>query len=177
MLLHFLAQLHSNCPGPLSTEATEGSSQVVARTAAQFALQALQPTGASPCAEVSSLSAAITAAAGGSSDNTVEVDSVLELLEGAWAAQRSVEQQQLERILAQTDARGKGITNQEEFAGLVKHVGVGSVSSMAYGMTASCRMGDLIVSFAAQQCELVKTRLAVTTAKTALVNVGDKDRI
>jgi hypothetical protein len=122
VLLHFLAQLHSTCPGPLSTEATEGSSQVVARTAAQLALQALQPTGASPCAEVSSLSAAITAAAGGSSDNTVEVDTVLELLGAAWSAQRAVEQQQLERVLAHTDMRGKGITNQEEFAGLVKHV-------------------------------------------------------
>lgn len=95
---------------------------MLARTAAQFAMQALQPTGASPCAEVSSLSAAITAAAGGSSDNMVEVDTVLELLEGAWGAQRAVEQQQLERILAQTDTRGKGITNQEEFTGLVKHV-------------------------------------------------------
>lgn len=38
MLLHFLAQLHSTC-GPLVTEAKEGSSQVLARTAAQLAMQ------------------------------------------------------------------------------------------------------------------------------------------
>lgn len=38
MLIHFLAQLHSAC-GPLVTEATDGSSQVMARTAAQMAMQ------------------------------------------------------------------------------------------------------------------------------------------
>jgi hypothetical protein len=37
-LVHFLAHLHSTC-GPLATEATEGSSQVLARTAAQLAMQ------------------------------------------------------------------------------------------------------------------------------------------
>jgi len=38
MLIHFLAQLHSAC-GPLVTDATDGSSQVMARTAAQMAMQ------------------------------------------------------------------------------------------------------------------------------------------
>lgn len=38
MLVHFIAHLHSTC-GPLGTEATEGSSQVLARTAAQLAMQ------------------------------------------------------------------------------------------------------------------------------------------
>jgi hypothetical protein len=40
-LVHFLAHLHSTC-GPLVTEATEGSSQVLARTAAQLAMQVME---------------------------------------------------------------------------------------------------------------------------------------
>lgn len=89
-------------------------------------MQVLQPTVTSPCAEVSGLTAAITTAAGGHSDNAVDVDTVLELLLAAWSAQRVAEQQQLERVAAQADTRGKGCSNQEEFAGLVKQVrGVG----------------------------------------------------
>lgn len=38
MLVDFVAHLHSTC-GPLAMEATEGSSQVLARTAAQLAMQ------------------------------------------------------------------------------------------------------------------------------------------
>jgi hypothetical protein len=76
-----------------------------------------------PCAEVAGLTAAITSAAGGHSDNAVDVDTVLELLLAAWSAQRAAEQQQLERVAGQADSRGKGLENQEEFAGLVKQVG------------------------------------------------------
>lgn len=83
----------------------------------------MQPTATPPCAELSGLSAAITAAAGGSSDNAVEVDTVLDLMVSAWTAQRAAEQQQLERVAAQADSRGKGLANQEEFSGLVKQVG------------------------------------------------------
>lgn len=38
VVVHFLAHLHSTC-GPLVSEASEGSSQVLARTAAQLAMQ------------------------------------------------------------------------------------------------------------------------------------------
>lgn len=38
--MHFVAHMHSTC-GPLVTEATNGSSQVVARTAARLAMQVL----------------------------------------------------------------------------------------------------------------------------------------
>lgn len=82
----------------------------------------MHPTATPPCAELSGLTAAITAAAGGSSDNAVEVDTVLELLLTAWTAQREAEQQQLERVAGQADTRGKGLANQEEFSGLVKQV-------------------------------------------------------
>lgn len=75
-----------------------------------------------PCAEVAGLTAAITSAAGGHSDNAVDVDTVLELLLGAWSGQRTAELQQLERVAGQADSRGKGLANQEEFAGLVKQV-------------------------------------------------------
>lgn len=95
----------------------------VAVTLACCCLQVLQPTAASPCAEVTGLAAAITTAAGGHSDNAVDVDTVLELLLAAWSAQRAAEQQQLERVAVQADTRGKGFANQEEFAGLVKQVG------------------------------------------------------
>lgn len=87
-----------------------------------LSLQVLQPISAHPTAEVSGLTAAITSAAGGSSDNAVETDAVLELLAAAWSSQRAAEQQQLERLVAQSDAPFKGLANQEEFAGLVKQV-------------------------------------------------------
>jgi hypothetical protein len=91
-------------------------------------LQVLQPTAVPPCAELSGLSAAITAAAGGSSDNSVEVDTVLDLLMAAWGAQRAAEQQQLEQVARQAGTLGKpcgvGLANQEEFSGLVKQVRV-----------------------------------------------------
>jgi hypothetical protein len=85
--------------------------------------QVMQPTAAPPCAELAGLTASITAAAGGSSDNAVDVDTVLDLLVSTWTAQRAAEQQQLERVAAQADACGKGLANQEEFSGLVKQVG------------------------------------------------------
>jgi hypothetical protein len=84
----------------------------------------MQPTAAPPCAELAGLAAAIAVAAGGSSDNAVEVDTVLDLLVAAWTAQRAAEQQQLERVAAAADARGKGLATQEEFSGLVKQVGL-----------------------------------------------------
>lgn len=84
--------------------------------------QVLQPTAAAPCPEVAGLSAAITAAAGGSNDNAVDVDVVMELLLSAWGAQRAADRQQLERVVLQTDPGGRGLANQDEFAALVKQV-------------------------------------------------------
>lgn len=52
----------------------------------------------------------------------MEVDTAMELLLTAWSAQRVAEQQQLERLVMQGDAHGKGLADQDEFAALVKQV-------------------------------------------------------
>lgn len=122
VLLHFLAHLHSSC-GPLTGEATEGSSQVMAHTAIQLATQLLQPTLAPACNELAALPNALLAAAGGSSDNMLEVDNCLELVLGAWLAQHIADQQQLEMLLRMVNGRDKGIITQDEFAVLLKQVG------------------------------------------------------
>lgn len=121
-LLHFLAHLHSSC-GPLTGEATEGNSQVMARTAVQLATQLLQPTLAPACNELAALPNALLVAAGGSSDNMLEVDDCLELVLGAWLAQRIADQQQLEMLFKMVNVRDKGIIMQDEFAVFLKQVG------------------------------------------------------
>jgi hypothetical protein len=118
-LLHFMAQLHCAC-GPLTGEATEGSSQVMARTALQLAAEVMQPTLAPACPELAALPDALVAAAGGSSDNTLEVDDALELLLAAWLAQRAADQQQLEMLVRMVDSKGRGLALQDEFAVLLK---------------------------------------------------------
>jgi hypothetical protein len=118
-LLHFMAQLHCAC-GPLTGEATEGSSQVMARTALQLAAEVLQPTLAPACLELAALPDALVTAAGGSSDNTLEVDDALELLLAAWLAQRAADQQQLEMLVWMVDSKGRGLAVQDEFAALLK---------------------------------------------------------
>lgn len=115
-------------------------------------MQALQPTTVSPCAEVSGLTAAITAAAGGSSDNAVDVDTVLELLLGAWTAQRSAEQQQLERLASQLDVCSKGLASQDEFAALVKQVMTTLSTSPLGWVASSCKyLAWLCLTYAIMQ--------------------------
>lgn len=87
-----------------------------------FLLQVLQPTAAPPCTEVSGLPAALTTAAGGSSDNSIDVDDVLQLVMGAWLAQRAADLALLERLYSQADTRNRGLVNEEEFAGMVRQV-------------------------------------------------------
>jgi hypothetical protein len=116
-----MAQLHAAC-GPLTGEATEGSSQVVARTALQLAAEVLQPTLAPACPELAALPDALVTAAGGSSDNTLELDDALELLLAAWLAQRAADQQQLEMLVRMVDSKGKGLALQDDFAALLKQV-------------------------------------------------------
>lgn len=118
---HFMAHLHSSC-GPLTGEATEGCSQVMGRTAIQLAAQVLQPTLAPACNELAALPSALVSAAGGSSDNTLEVDDALELVLGAWLAQRAADQQQLEMLFRMVDGRGRGLAVQDDFATLLKQV-------------------------------------------------------
>eukprot|EP00775_Hariotina_reticulata_P005684 gene5684-5922_t len=120
-LVHFLAQVHSIC-GPLKEESTAGSSQVVCRTAISLSLEVLRPTLAAPCPEVSRLAAGLTAAAGGSTDNPVDVDECLEVLLEAWLAQRAADLAQLENLFKMVDTRGCGINRQEKFALLLKQL-------------------------------------------------------
>ncbi|WIA27986.1 hypothetical protein OEZ86_010576 [Tetradesmus obliquus] len=129
-LLHFMAHLHCSC-GPLTGEATEGSSQVMACTALQLAAEVLQPTLAPACPELAALPDALVSAAGGSSDNTLEVDDALELLLAAWLAQRTADQQQLEVLVRMVDSKGRGMALQDDFAALLKQVCPGAAVAMS----------------------------------------------
>lgn len=130
-LLHFMAHLHCSC-GPLTGEATEGSSQVMACTALQLAAEVLQPTLAPACPELAALPDALVSAAGGSSDNTLEVEDALELLLAAWLAQRAADQQQLEVLVRMVDSKGRGMALQDDFAALLKQAsGLAGRSNLA----------------------------------------------
>jgi hypothetical protein len=84
----------------------------------------LQPTAAPPCPEVVGLPAALAAAAGGSSDNSIEVDDVLALLLAAWTTQRTADAAQLARVFGQhASAAARGVANADDFGGLVRQVG------------------------------------------------------
>lgn len=124
-LLHFLALLHG-AAGPLTGEATDGASQVLARTAAQAAMEVLQPTAAPVCADVAGLPAALAAAAGGGSDGCVDLDEASALVLAAWAAQRAADQRHLEALAAAhaagCGAAGCGLTNADDVAALLRHL-------------------------------------------------------
>jgi hypothetical protein len=95
----------------------------VCRTAISFSLELLRPMLAAPCPEVSGLSAGLTAAAGGSTDNPVDVDRCLEVLLDAWHAQRAADLAQLENLVKAVDARSYGSINlQDNFVLLLKQV-------------------------------------------------------
>jgi hypothetical protein len=93
-------------------------------------LQVLLPTAAPVVPEVSGLAAALTAAAGGSSDSSLDLDEVLLQLLAAWGAQRAADEAQLARVAAQAVAEAsgsagagsRGLVGVDEFAGLVRQV-------------------------------------------------------
>ncbi len=96
VVAHYFAVLQSECGGVLATEAAEGASSVLARTAAELATPLLRPAVAAPAPEVAELAQRIAAAAGGSDEGRVEVDDAMALVLAAWEAQRAADARQLE---------------------------------------------------------------------------------
>lgn len=95
----------------------------------QVATELLSPTLAPACQELSDLPKAIIDAAGGHSDNAVEVDDLLELVLGAWMAQQAADQRQLETLFKLVDVKGRGLILQDELVALLKQVrGLGLLS-------------------------------------------------
>jgi len=100
VVVQYWAVLQAECGPLLHTEATEGGSRLLSRTAAELAAPLLQPTLAAPVPEVSNLAAAVHgAAAGGSDEAQVDVDEVCALLVAAWEAQRAADAQQLQAVM------------------------------------------------------------------------------
>ncbi|KAI8468604.1 MAG: hypothetical protein J3K34DRAFT_477590 [Monoraphidium minutum] len=111
-VVHYVAWLHTECGPQLATEATEGSSKVLCRTAAQLAAPLLRPPLAAPAPEAAALASALRAAAGGSEEGDVDADEACELLLAALEAQRAADAAHLEARAAVrvADPRGQRVS-------------------------------------------------------------------
>lgn len=98
----------------------------------QVVAELLQPTLATVCQNIQELPAAIIQAAGGHSDNSIEVDDMLELVLTAWQAQQAADERQIHVLFGMVDVKQTGLILLEEFDALLSQVGSAYNSSQRF---------------------------------------------